>query len=381
MMQNGYSAEGLADRYRTDMEQITREYGMMAKLKGNANVVYCDDLYCEQSENGIGGIIYIKMELLKPLNETLGNPISQRETVKLGMDLCKALAECKTHNVLHRDIKPGNIMVAKDGNYKLGDFGVAKTAGNIASGTKTGTYSYMAPEVYNNQPYGLSVDIYSLGMVMYWMLNARCGPFLPLPPTVPSAMQLDEATQRRFGGEQLPPPAGGCPELQRIVLKACAFDPAQRYQSPDELYADLLQLSKNLPDETPQPKTYIPVQPIGDAPTVGNSWEVEKPVVPNIRWEDIDHTHPTPPKDITIVEEENTEENTQNVKVKSKALLLFLTIWPYTGLFGFHDLYLGDRKKFYRKFTSLNYLVFGWFYDIAMVLLNKYKILDNVILK
>lgn len=240
LISNGYKLESINERYLQDLQDIAKEYSMMAKLKGNANIVYCDDLHYEQNTNGVGWTLYIKMELLTPLNKALGDQISEKQTIKLGMDLCNALSACKKNNIIHRDIKPANIMVAKDGNYKLGDFGVAKTTERTAGGTKTGTYNYMAPEVYNNQPYGLSVDIYSLGMVMYWMLNGRCGPFLPLPPTVPTALQIDEAKQKRFSGTPLPAPAFGCPRLKQIVLKACAYDPAQRYQTPEELYADLV---------------------------------------------------------------------------------------------------------------------------------------------
>lgn len=357
---------------------------MMAALKGNANVVYCDDLQCEQAEDGIGWNIYIKMELLTPLNDALQSPISQGSVIKLGMDLCNALSACKRHGILHRDIKPGNIMIAPDGNYKLGDFGIAKTSERTAGGTKTGTYSYMAPEVYNNKPYGFTVDIYSLGMVMYWMLNERCGPFLPLPPTVPSAVQIDEAKQRRFDGEQLPPPANGCQQLHKIVLKACAFDPAQRYQSPEELYADLAQLRKTLPEEAPIQKSYVPINKEEDAPTIGNSWNETKQeeeiasAASEHQGETCSLLHTT---EVTVVTEELSEEKTQNKKIKSKIVLLLLTICPYTGLFGFHDLYLGNRKSFARKFSFLNFLVFGWLYDIIMVLLNKYKIPDDVILE
>ena len=177
LLSNGYRIESINERYLQDLQDIAREYSMMAKLKGNANVVYCDDLYYEKKLDGVGWTLYIKMELLTPLGKALGEQVSEQQVIRLGMDLCNALSACKKNNIIHRDIKPANIMVANDGNYKLGDFGVAKTTERTAGGTKTGTYNYMAPEVYNNKPYGLSVDIYSLGMVMYWMLNGGCGPF------------------------------------------------------------------------------------------------------------------------------------------------------------------------------------------------------------
>ena len=264
LLNRGYDRHSINQRYKADMDEIRKEYGLMALLKGNANVVYCDDVCDEPNPDGIGWKLYIRMELLTPLTKALADPYSEAQVVKVGMDLCNALAACKRKNIIHRDIKPANIMVAEDGNYKLGDFGVAKTLEGTSGGTKTGTYNFMAPEVYNNRPYGQSVDIYSLGMVLYWMLNRRCSPFLPLPPTVPTASQMESAKERRFGGEPLPPPVNGSQALKQIVLRACAFDPAQRYDTPEALYAALAALPPVKYEEPEEP--YMPCGP-------GTSWE------------------------------------------------------------------------------------------------------------
>ena len=85
-------------------------------------------------------------------------------------------------------------------------------------GTKIGTYKFMAPEVYNNQPYGMAADIYSLGLVLYWMLNERRMPFLPLPPEKINTSMEEQARLRRFRGESLPAPAHGSENLKKIVL-------------------------------------------------------------------------------------------------------------------------------------------------------------------
>lgn len=243
LLESGYDLYSINQRFRLDLEEIRKEYSMMALLKGNANVVYCDDICDEPNPDGVGWTLYIRMELLTPLTKALEDPCSEAQVVKVGMDICNALAACKRKNVIHRDIKPANIMVSEDGNYKLGDFGVAKTMEGTSGGTKTGTYNFMAPEVYNNRPYGHGADIYSLGMVLYWMLNKRTVPFLPLLPEIPTASQRESAKERRFSGEPLPAPVNGSPALQQVVLRACAFEPAQRYASPEEMYAALAALS------------------------------------------------------------------------------------------------------------------------------------------
>ena len=224
------------------MEDIAQEYQLLSRLKGNSNIVYCDDLSCIAQPNGYGWNLCIKMELLTPMQKVLCNPMVDMQVIDLGMDVCTALIACQKANIVHRDIKPDNIMVSPDGNFKLTDFGVAKTAERTAGGTKTGTYNFMAPEVYNNQPYSLSVDQYSLGMVMYWMLNNRCSPFLPQPPQIPTASQMEEAKRRRFSGVPLPEPVNGSPALKQIVMKACAFRPSDRFDSPKEMYDALAKL-------------------------------------------------------------------------------------------------------------------------------------------
>ena len=204
------------------------------------NIVSCDDVRYVQHDDGIGWDIFIKMELLTPLTKVLTGQPSEDAVIKLGLDMCNALEECRKHDVIHRDIKPQNIFVSAKGDYKLGDFGIAKTVEKTMGGTKIGTYKYMAPEVYNNQPYGHSADIYSLGMVLYWLLNYRRHPFLPLPPEKLKAGMEEEARHRRMSGQPLCAPACGSELLKTIVLKACAFDPTQRYQTPAQMRKDLL---------------------------------------------------------------------------------------------------------------------------------------------
>ena len=236
---NGFDDESITSHFYNYLADIVREYKLMSEMKGHTNVVYCDDIRYVQKDNGFGWTIYIKMELLTPMLKSLGNGYSEEETIRLGRDIASALILCRSRNIIHRDIKPQNIFVSKDGDYKLGDFGIAKIAEKTSGGTKIGTYNYMAPEVYNNEPYGHSSDIYSLGLVMYWMMNERRMPFYPLPPEIPKSTDMEQARLKRFRGDPIPAPVNGSENLKRIVLKACAFDPKDRYQSAEELYADL----------------------------------------------------------------------------------------------------------------------------------------------
>ena len=226
------------------LQEIYREYSLMNSLKGNTNIVCCDDFHHQPRSNGIGWDVYIKMELLTSLPQYLQTGVSDETVIRVGMDICNALSLCETRNIIHRDIKPHNIFVSRDGHFKLGDFGIAKISDSVQPGTQIGTFRYMAPEVYYYRPYGPQADIYSLGLVLYWMLNQHRTPILPLDGEIPGAEPVSHAAARRFGGEVLPPPLHGSPELHRIIMKACAYDPKDRYLDPERMRRDLDALLK-----------------------------------------------------------------------------------------------------------------------------------------
>ena len=234
-----FSKENITAHYKDQMRELVNEYTLTQELNGCRNVVACHDVQCVQHADGIGWDIYIRMELLKPLKHVLSADYQEMAVLKLGLSLCNALLACQEHHIVHRDIKPENILVSDRGEFKLGDFGIAKVSEKTATGTMTGTMGYMAPEVANRWHYGAQADIYSLGMVLYWMMNRRTLPFLPFPPTIPTAVQRQEAANRRFAGESFPPPVNGSRELKAIVMKACAFSTDKRYQTVRELRRDL----------------------------------------------------------------------------------------------------------------------------------------------
>ena len=263
MYGEGYDDESITATFRAHLKNIVAEYSLMRKLDGSANAVNCKDISYIQHSDGIGWDIFIRMELLTPLTKTLSGTVPEETVLKIGRDICSALVLCKKYDIVHRDIKPQNIFVSPNGDYKLGDFGIAKTVEKTMGGTKVGTYKYMAPEVYNNRPYGSGADLYSLGLVLYWLLNDRRMPFMPLPPAKILAGQDEEARQRRLSGEPLPPPAHGSAELKAIVLKACAYAPEERFHSAREMYEALCRCSR-IP--VPQEQAPAPAQPApGDA--------------------------------------------------------------------------------------------------------------------
>lgn len=252
---DGYDEESITTIFKNRAEDIAREFNLLSKLKGNSNIVSYEDHTITQHTGSPGWDICIRMELLTSLPEYYATRFSngiaaESAVIRMGIDICRALELCGKYDIIHRDIKPQNIFVNDLGSFKLGDFGTAKTSDHTTKATKTGTYGYMAPEVYMAQPYNASVDIYSLGLVMYWMLNERRGPFLPYPPTVPRSIEMEEALGRRISGEALPVPRHGSKALQSIVLKACQFNPLDRWKDATEMRKALeaLETGGNLPN-------------------------------------------------------------------------------------------------------------------------------------
>jgi len=242
----GLDDESISSTLESQVGDIVKEYKFMKKMGDNPNIVHCDEFRYSRHEEDLGWDIYIKMELLTPLMKVLDRMQDEKEIIRLGIELCNALVGCQKLNIIHRDIKPQNIFLSPSGYYKLGDFGIARTMEHTTKATAgIGTYSFMAPEVANGMIYGSTVDIYSLGLVLYWLLNERRGPFVPLPPNKPTYAENENARLRRYSGEKLPAPKHGSPELKSIVLKACAFDPKDRYQTAGEMMAALKQIRRS----------------------------------------------------------------------------------------------------------------------------------------
>ena len=236
---DGYDLDSLKAKYANVLQGYLNEYNLMRELNGQTNIVNCADFATVPHNDGIGWDVYIRMELLTPLTVVMRQKkLTEEDILKVGKDICRALMLCETKNIIHRDIKPENIMVSEFGDYKLGDFGIARTMDHTTNATMVGTERYMAPEVIRREKYGKEADIYSLGLVLYWMLNNRKIPFIDAD-SLPYADELSRAQSRRVNGEPLPPPKYGSEDLQKIVLKACEYRPADRYSSAEEMYRAL----------------------------------------------------------------------------------------------------------------------------------------------
>ena len=246
---------------RNLITDCVNEINVMLSLKSCPNIVAIEDFKVIENVKDEEWEIFIRMELLTCLTDYLRDRVlTQDEVVKLGIDLCTALELCHSKNIMHRDIKPANIFVNELGDFKLGDFGIARTLEMASSGfSQKGTVAYVAPEVMYSNDYTKSVDIYSLGLVLYQLANNNRLPFLPAQGDYTHTMQND-AIKNRLRGDVFPPACNADGALNSILKIACEYEPGNRFQSAEQIKTALEDLNKG---GTPFLKNELPTVNIG----------------------------------------------------------------------------------------------------------------------
>jgi tetratricopeptide (TPR) repeat protein/tRNA A-37 threonylcarbamoyl transferase component Bud32 len=204
----------------------------------------------------VAGNYFITMEYVS--GEDLKSFIRRARQLVVGTaifiakQVCEGLAEAHRGGVVHRDLKPGNIMIDKEGNAKIMDFGIARSIsvkGITGAGVMIGTPEYMSPEQVEGKDVDKCSDIYSLGIIFYEMLTGQV-PFEGDTPFTIGVKQKSEIPKDpRSLNAQIPQ------DLSRLILKCLEKDKESRYQNADELRASLEKIEKGLPTaERPIPK-------------------------------------------------------------------------------------------------------------------------------
>lgn len=218
----------------------SREIELLVNLK-SPHIVHINEFDAVEEPDHSAFYLLIRMDLLQALTafrvDHLTDTPEQAGAYarKVTLDICDALRVCHENGICHRDIKPANILCGATGDFYLGDFGVSQyTAAPDATLTSSGTARYAAPEQLIGRADSRS-DLYSLGLVLYELTNHWRGPFLPAYPAKITAEDRYNAQCKRLAGDALPPPDNCPPALAAVILKLCAPDPGDRYQTVQEV--------------------------------------------------------------------------------------------------------------------------------------------------
>lgn len=254
----------LREEYTTDNEFIKRfntEAESAASLT-HPNIVSVYDVGKE------GNLYYIVMELIKgkTLKEIIveDGKMGWKWSVKIAKQIAQALETAHKNNIIHRDIKPHNIIITEDGTAKVTDFGIAKAVSNstiTAFGTTIGSVHYFSPEHARGGYTDAKSDLYSLGVVIYEMITGR----VPFDADTPVSVALKHMQEKPVEPMELNP---AIPQsLNDLIMKAMQKDPNLRYNNATEMIRDLDKILKNPEVEVLKQNT----EPIAQKTTSGQT--------------------------------------------------------------------------------------------------------------
>ncbi len=221
----------------TLLERFKQEIRLARRIT-HANILRTHDL------GEIGGLRYLSMEFVKGI--TLKNLVESGQilptpvALRVAKQICAGLAAAHEVGVIHRDIKPQNILIEPTGGLKIMDFGIARLTqerGMTVTGTVVGTPDYMSPEQARGQPLDFRSDIYSTGVVLYEVFTGS----LPFEGDSPLAVVLKHVQEMPPAPQTVNPKID--PKISAIILKCMEKDPAARYQTVNELYEALTKVT------------------------------------------------------------------------------------------------------------------------------------------
>ena len=253
-------------------KMIEAETSCMYQLRNCTNIVTYEDEFSQPFyEDGVqtGYILLIRMELLTSMESMLRKhriDLSEKNIIQIAKQLSAGLKAAHDKNIIHRDLKPDNFFISQDNVYKIGDFNISRQT--VIASTRAGTPQYMAPEVYGmvQDGYTKQADIYSFGICLYQFMNNMLFPFEN------QGYSEEDAFRKRHSGAILPKPSNASDAFTRIILKACAYRPEERYRNVDEMICDLATLERKY--SVPKKQNFT--QGIAISGTVQNAGNNEK---------------------------------------------------------------------------------------------------------
>jgi serine/threonine protein kinase/Tol biopolymer transport system component len=262
-----YAALKFLSPHRSGSDDFKRRFSREARTASRLeHSSICTVFECDETEDGrlFIAMAFCEGESLKRKIER--GPLPLPQALAIGAQIAAGLAAAHDKGIVHRDVKPGNIMVAEDGRVKIVDFGIARLADQTRitrTGDVMGTTAYVAPEQFLDEVADHRVDLWALGVVIYEMIAGR------LPWSGGDERELVSAIVKRPARPLASLRPGVPPALERVVGRALAKRPAERYQRADELRGDLLSVAELLA-QPPTTGTYD--QTLVEAPLPA-TWE------------------------------------------------------------------------------------------------------------
>jgi len=246
------------------VERFRRE-AQSAAMLNHPNIVGVYD-YGQQSGSYFIVMEYVEGRSLRDILHDEG-PLPAMTAARITAETAAALDFAHRHGVIHRDIKPGNVLITQSGKVKVADFGIAANPtdakqGLTQTGAVIGTATYFSPEQAQGYQVDGRTDVYALGVVLYEMLTGRA----PFTGESPVAVAMKHVREQPVPPSQYVPDLP--PDLERIVLKAMAKDLATRYQSAEELRADLIRFGRGRPVTAAVLAPAVTAAAIDEAPTM-----------------------------------------------------------------------------------------------------------------
>lgn len=244
----------LRDQFATDMEFVERfrREAQAAASLSHPNVVNIYDVGQTETAHFIV-MEYVQGQNLSAVIREKG-ALSEHFVVSVAMQIAKALAHAHLHGIVHRDIKPHNILITQEGQVKVTDFGIAQamSAANLTqTGVVLGSVHYFSPEQARGVNVTSSSDLYSLGVVMYEMLTGR----QPFRGDTPIAIALKQIQENPVPLRQYLPELNR--ELEQLVLRLMAKEPSQRPRDAEEVVRILQKIERELAAEDAQEHTVV----------------------------------------------------------------------------------------------------------------------------
>ena len=223
------------------VERFSNELKIARKI-GHKNVARMFDLNVEKGTHYIT-MEYVRGEDLKKLIRQMGQ-LSVGQAIPIAIQICEGLGEAHRLGVVHRDLKPQNVMVDEDGNARIMDFGIARsveTKGITGAGVMIGTPEYMSPEQVEGKDVDQRSDIYSLGVILYEMVTGQVPFEGDTPFTIGVKHKSEKPKDPKDLNTQIPD------DLNQVILKCLEKERENRYQSAGELQNELTNIQKGIP--------------------------------------------------------------------------------------------------------------------------------------